>query len=172
MSSKLCRCGCGEQIPPGRSDRAYVDGAHKQLAYRARATVKQRQRRTVAEASVAGRDLHQILAAAERSLGRTGTAWLRAGGRLHTLSAAELGRLAALAHAQVSPELGDRLDRLVAAAVADREQLAAVVGASGAARLPLQVVHGGQVLGELALGDMEQLAALARVATVSTRRRA
>lgn len=164
MTEKLCACGCTTPIPPGRADRVYVDDAHKQAAYRTRAAATQRRRRTVTEAAVAERDLGQLLAAAVRSTGPSGTAWLKAGARMHTLTAAELARLAELAGVVMAPGLAEQLSTLAAATRADREQLAPVVGAGVAGGLRLQVVHAGQVLGELALEDVEQLAALARVA--------
>lgn len=94
---RRCACGCGEELFGGR-DQRFVDGAHKQAAYRARCKVREAARREERarglRADVPERDLGALLGSlVETAQRRPGLIVLRVGGELHTLTLSELRAL-------------------------------------------------------------------------------
>lgn len=84
---------CENLLANRRADARFCSDACKQAAWRAREAARRQARRGATASAVADRDLEPVLrelAAAARG----GSAWIKAGGQLRTVTSEELLRLA------------------------------------------------------------------------------
>lgn len=96
--SRTCAC-CPKPIENRRGDAVFCSDACKQAAWRAREAARQAARRAAVQAAVATRDLEAMLRELAAAAGK-GSAWIRAGTRMRSITGDELLALADLAAAR------------------------------------------------------------------------